>query len=74
MFSLLTALAGCGPLTVAFLLKGPDRLARTLGHIGRPMFAFAHPYSPQATYELLTDYGQTGRRATIALHVFFATI
>ena len=34
----------------------------------------AHPSSPEATYELLTDYGETGRRATIVLHLLFDTI
>jgi hypothetical protein len=74
--TLLTALAGYGPLTLLFLLKVPDRLARTMGYTGeQSMFALdAHPSSPEATYELLTDYGEAGRRATIVLHLLFDMI
>ena len=74
--TLLIALAGCGPLTLFFLLNVPDRLARTMGYTGeQSMFALdAHPCSPEATYELLTDYGETGRRATIVLHLLFDMI
>jgi hypothetical protein len=59
-----------------FLLKVPNRLARTMGYTGQQsMFALdAHPYSPEATYVLLTDYGEAGRRATIVLHVLFDMI
>ena len=74
--TLLTALAECGPLALFFLLKVPDRLARTMGYTGeQSMFALdVHPSSPEATYELLTDYGETGRRATIVLHLLFDMI
>jgi hypothetical protein len=74
--TLLAALAAYGPLTVFFLLKGPDRLARTMGYTGeQSMFALdEHPCSPEATYELLRDYGETGRRATIVLHLLFDMI
>ncbi len=74
--TLLGALAVGGPLTLLFLLKVPDKLARAMGYTGeQTVFAFdQHPYSPEATYELLSDYGEVGRRATVLMHLLFDMI
>jgi hypothetical protein len=74
--TLLGALAVYGPLTLLFLLKVPDKLARTMGYTGeQTVFALdQHPYTPEATYELLSDYGEAGRRATILAHLLFDMI
>jgi hypothetical protein len=74
--TLLATLAVIGPLLLLFLLKVPDKLARAMGYSGeQSMFALdQHPYTPEATYELLSDYGKAGRRATILLHLLFDMI
>jgi hypothetical protein len=73
---LLGALSVSGPLTLLFQLRVPDQLSRAMGYTGEPsVFALdAHPYSPQATYELLAAYGEAGRRATIVMHLLFDTL
>jgi hypothetical protein len=62
-----------GFLTLLFLLKVPDKLARAMGYTGKQtVFALdQHPYTPEDTYTLLADYGEAGRRATVLLHVLF---
>ena len=62
----LATMAVFGPLFLLFLFKVPDKLARAMGYRGeQSMFALdQHPYTPEATYELLSDYGEAGRRAT----------
>jgi hypothetical protein len=74
--TLLATLAVSGPLYLLILLHIPDKLARAMGYKGEPsVFALdGHPYTPEATYELLTDYGETGRRATILMHLLFDVI
>jgi len=69
--TLLVALAVYGPLTLLFLFNVPDKLARAMGYMGkRRTFALdAHPSSPEVTYQLLSDYGEAGRRATVRLHL-----
>jgi hypothetical protein len=73
---LLGALSVSGPLTLLFQLRVPDQLSRAMDYTGEPsVFALdAHPYSPQATYELLAAYGEVGRRATIVMHLLFDTL
>jgi hypothetical protein len=74
--TLLASLAVSGPLFLLILLRVPDKLAQAMGYKGEPsVFALdGHPYTPEATYELLTDYGETGRRATILMHLLFDMI
>ncbi len=74
--TLLGALAVYGPLTILFLLKVPDKLARATGYTGKQtVFALdQHPYTPETTYKLLSDYGEAGRRATILMHLLFDMI
>ena len=74
--TLLATLAVFGPLILLILLKVPDKLARAMGYRGeQSMFALdQHPYTPEATYELLSDYGEAGRRATILMHLLFDMI
>ncbi len=73
---LLGSLAISGLLLLTLLLRVPDKLARAMGYTGeQTVFALdAHPYTPEATYELLSDYGEAGRRATILAHLLFDTI
>ncbi len=63
-------------LLLTLLLRVPDKLARAMGYTGeQTVFALdARPYSPEATYELLSDYGEAGRQATILAHLLFDTI
>jgi hypothetical protein len=70
---LLASLAVYGSLTLLFLLNVPGKLARAMGYTGeQTVFALdAHPYTPEATYQLLSDYGEAGRRATILTHLLF---
>ena len=74
--TLLGTLAVSGPLMLLILLKVPDKLARAMGYTGeQTVFALdQHPSTPEATYELLSDYGETGRRATILMHLLFDMI
>jgi hypothetical protein len=74
--TLLVALTVFGPLTLLYLLNVPDKLARAMGYTGeQTVFALdGHPYSPEATYELLSDYGEVGRRATVLMHLLFDMI
>lgn len=83
MFSLLKRLSSVpilpgslgvyGPLTLLFLLKVPDKLARAMGYTGEQTVGALdeHPYTPEASYQLLSDYGEAGRRATILVHLLF---
>jgi hypothetical protein len=68
---LIGSLAVFGPLTLLFLFNVPDKLARAMGYRGeRWTFALdGHPSSPDVTYQLLSDYGEAGRRATVRLHL-----
>ena len=72
---LLGSLAIWGLHLLLILLKVPDKLARALGYTGeQTVFALdEHPSTPEATYELLSDYGEAGRRATILAHLLFDT-
>ena len=82
MFSLLKRLSTVPTLTVfgslflLILLRVPDKLARAMGYRGeQSVFALdGHPSTPEATYELLSDYGEAGRRATILMHLLFDVI
>ncbi len=81
MFSLLKRLSSMpvllGSLTVFELLtllllsKVPDKLARATGYKGeRWTFALdTNPSSPEVTYQLLSAYGEAGRRAIVRLHL-----
>ena len=73
---LLGSLAVFGLLLLLAALKVPDKLARAMGYTGeQTVFALdAHPYTPEATYELLSEYGEAGRRATILDHLLFDTV
>ena len=70
---LLGSLGVYGPLTLLFLLKVPDKLARAMGYTGEQTVGALdeHPYTPEASYQLLSDYGEAGRRATILVHLLF---
>ncbi len=63
-------------LLLGFLLKVPDKLARAMGYTGEQwVFALdTHLYTPEATYQLLSDYGEAGRQATILMHLLFDMI
>ncbi len=63
-------------LLLGLLLKVPDKLARAMGYTGEQwVFALdTHLYTPEATYQLLSDYGEAGRRATILMHLLFDMI
>ena len=73
---LLGSLAVFGSLSLLSLLKVPDKLARAMGYTGEPTIIALdmHPYTPEATYKLLSDYGEAGRRATILVHLLFDII
>ena len=47
-----------------------------MGYTGEPTIIALdlHPYTPEATYKLLSDYGEAGRRATILAHLLFDII
>ena len=63
-------------LLLILLLRVPDKLVRVMGYTGeQTVFALdVHPYTPEATYELLSEYGEAGRRATILAHLLFDTV
>jgi hypothetical protein len=70
---LLGSLAVFGLLLLLAALKVPDKLARAMGYTGEPTIVALdlHPYTPEAAYKLLSDYGEAGRRATILVHLLF---
>ncbi len=73
---LLGSLAVFGLLLLLAALKVPDKLARAMGYTGEPTIIALdlHPYTPEATYQLLSDYGEAGRRATMLVHLLFDII
>ena len=73
---LLGSLAVFGLLLLLTALKVPDKLARAMGYTGE-QWVFAldqHAYTPEATDQLLSEYGEAGRRATILAHLLFDMI
>lgn len=66
-------------LTLLILIKLPDKLARGMGYTGKQSVVVldgtsAILSSPETTYTLLSNYGETGRRATIVVHLLFDLI
>ncbi len=64
-------------LTLLFWIKLPNKLARGMGYTGeQDVFALdgAILSPPETTYTLLSNYGETGRRATIVAHLLFDLI
>ncbi len=72
---LLGSLAIWGLHLLLYALKVPDKLARAMGYTGeQTVFVLdEHPCPPEATSELLSAYGEVGRRATILAHLLFDT-